>query len=461
LLFRIFAKKKNCMINKKRVTFSSKLGMILAAVGSAVGLGNIWRFPYEAGANGGGAFIIVYILCVFLIGMVAMIAEFLIGKMGRKNVVDSFNQLKPNSAWHYVGYIGLLAGVLIMGNYVVVSGWTLKYFLASSTFGLQDLTVSGYEEFFIKYTASSFEPIIYLVIFMFISHLLLSRGVKTGIEKASKIMMPILFILLLVLVINSLLLPNAIKGLEFLFKPDFSSLSYQGVLAALAQAFFSLSLGMGAMLTYSSYFREDVNIMRTTAQVVVLDTMVALLSGMVIFPAVFAYGASPEAGPGLVFKVLPNVFNQMPLGVLWSSIFYLVLIIACLTSLMSLHEVVIAYFMDKRGLSRRKASLLITIVVIVLGILSSLSMGKLNDLRLFGKTFFDILDFISASICLPLGGMLMSIFVAWILGKDKFVSGLTNDGKIVVNKTLLNVVFFLLKYIVPMAILIIFITSLL
>ena len=405
------------MKTENRGNFASKIGVLLATVGTAVGLGNVWRFPYVVGENGGGAFLLVYVLALLLLGIPGVIAEFIVGRHSQANAVDSFKKLAPKTKWHWIGYSGVLAGFLIMGYYAVVVGWTLEYLMQACMGSLSGLTTEQYGQMFDQFASHPYLPLIWMVIVMFVSHFVVSKGVSGGIEKASNILMPIFFLILLVMMVNSFFLPAASEGLTFLFKPDLSKLTPVSVLTAMGQTFFSLSLGMGCLITYSSYFKKDVKLPKTAAQVVSIDAMVAVISAVVIFPAVFSFGMQPEQGPSLVFKVLPNVFQQMPVGILWAILFYALLFIAALTSLISLHEVVTAYLYENTSMSRKKSSFLVAALVCVLGVFASLSFGKLSSLTIFGKTIFDALDFFTASILLPVGGFFISIFVGWFLDK--------------------------------------------
>lgn len=405
------------MKTENRGSFSSKIGVILATVGTAVGLGNVWRFPYIVGENGGGAFLVIYILSLLLLGIPGVIAEFIVGRHSHANAVDSFKKLAPKTKWHWIGYSGVLAGFLIMGYYAVVVGWTLEYLSQAILGNLSGMTVEQYGQVFDQFAGHPYWPLVWMVIVMLISTFVVAKGVSGGIEKISNVLMPVFFLIILVMVANSFFLPAAGQGMKYLFLPNFSELEPVAILIAIGQTFFSLSLGMGCLITYSSYFKKDVSLVKTATQVVSIDAMVAILSAMIIFPAVFSFGMQPTEGPSLVFKVLPNVFQQMPVGTLWSILFYALLFIAAITSLISLLEVVTAYIYENTSLTRRKAALLVTGMVLLLGVFASMSFGLLQDVTLFGKTFFDLLDFVTASILLPVGGFFISIFVGWFLDK--------------------------------------------
>ena len=300
------------MTEVNRATFGSKLGVIMATVGCAVGLGNIWRFPYMLGENGGAAFLAVYILCIILLGLPVMLTEFFIGRHSKRNAAGAFKLMAPGTKWSFIGYNGVLASFLILGFYSVVSGWTLEYMFQAVTGSLSNKSPEAFTQDFALFSSGIFRPIFWTIAFIGMTHFIIVSGVKDGIEKTSKIMMPLLFIILFALCIRSVTLPNAEKGLDFLFKPDFSKLTSAVVLSAMGQAFFSLSIGMGCLITYSSYFDNKTNMQNTALQVTILDTLVAVLAGVMIFPAVFSFGIAPTAGPELVFITLPNVFQQLP-----------------------------------------------------------------------------------------------------------------------------------------------------
>ncbi len=406
--------------NNKRGLWGSRLGFVLAASGSAIGLGNVWKFPYVTGQNGGGAFVLIYLVCIFAVGLPIMLAEFTLGRKTNLNPVGAFQTLKPNTPWVGVGYMGVVAGFLILSFYGVVGGWTLAYIVKSfsqSVLEFQSSKDAG--QFFGQFIANPTEVIIYHALFMGLCMGIVIRGVHGGIEKACDILMPTLFVILLLLMARSLTLPGAMEGVKFYLSPDFSKITPSVILVALGQAFFSLSLGMGAMLTYGSYLSEKENLTSATVYVVLFDTMIALLVGMVIFPAVFAMGLEPAEGPSLVFSVLPAVFSSMPFGTVVSIIFFVLLAIAAITSGISLLEVVVAYFIDQVGWTRKKAVLIVGLIIFALGIPSGLSFGVMSEVKFMDKTFFDIVDNIASNYLLPLGGMLTAVFVGWKWGIDK------------------------------------------
>ena len=403
--------------DNKRGFWGSRLGFILAASGSAVGLGNVWKFPYITGQNGGGAFVLIYLVCILVVGLPIMLAEFTLGRKTNLNPVGAFQQLKPNSAWVGIGFMGVLAGFLILSFYGVVGGWTLAYIAKSFSQAVLNFTSPKEAgQFFGSFIANSGEIIFYHALFMGICIAIVIRGVHSGIERACDILMPTLAVMLLILMVRSLTLPGAMEGVKFYLTPDFSKINASVVLIALGQAFFSLSLGMGAMLTYGSYLSEKENLTLATAYVVLFDTLIALLVGMVIFPAVFAMGLEPAEGPSLVFIVLPAVFTSMPFGTVVSIFFFTLLAIAAVTSGISLLEVVVAYCIDQIGWSRKKAVLIMGGVIFALGVPSGLSFGVMSDVKFLGMTFFDMIDNIASNYLLPLGGMLTAIFAGWIWG---------------------------------------------
>ncbi|MDR1382011.1 MAG: sodium-dependent transporter [Tannerella sp.] len=443
---------------QNRDTFGSRLGVIFATVGCAVGLGNVWRFPYMLGTNGGAAFLLVYFLCALLLGLPVMMAEFYIGRYSRRNAVGAFNVIAPKTRWRFVGYNGVLAAFLILGFYFVISGWTFEYVFQSIAGSFEGKSTGDIEAEFTAFSSSIFRPVFWTLLFIFITHFIIVTGVKNGIERSSKLLMPLLFVILVVLCIRSVTLPGAMAGLEFLFRPDFSKINSQVLLSAMGQAFFSLSVGMGCLITYSSYFGKETKLPRTALEVTVIDTLVAVLAGIMIFPAVFSFGIEPAAGVELVFITLPNVFGQLPLGNLWACIFFLLLAVAALTSTISLHEVATAFLHEERGITRKRAALLVSLGVTALAVLSSLSFGIMKDFTIFGLTFFDFLDYVTAKLMLPLGGMFICIFVGWRIDRKILKAELTNGGTVAFY--FFSIYSFLLKYIAPLAIGFIFLNEL-
>ena len=445
-------------MEKERVTFGSKLGVILATVGCAVGLGSIWRFPYMVGENGGGAFLLVFIICTAVLGLPIMITEFFIGRHSRSNAAGAFKKLAPHTQWKWIGYNGVLAAFLILGFYSVVSGWTLEYIWQAMTGSLEGKTTAEFTQDFQQFSTSALRPIVWTVVFVFLTHFIIASGVEKGIERASKVMMPALFFILIALCIRSVTLPGMEEGLDFFFHPDFDKITSSVILSAMGQTFFSMSIGMGCLITYSSYFGKDTNLQTTALEVIVLNTLVAVLAGIMVFPAVFSFGIEPTAGPELVFITLPNIFAQLPFGSLWSFVFFILLALAALTSTISLHEVATAYIHEEYHLTRKQAAWLVSIGVCILGALASLSFGLLGEYTIGGLIFFDALDYLTAKIMMPLGGMFICIFVGLRIDKKILKEELTNQGTIPFY--FFNTYAFVVKYIAPIAIGLIFLNEL-
>lgn len=437
----------------QRAQFATKAGVIATTVGSAVGLGNIWRFPFEAGTHGGAAFILIYIICVFAIGVPVICSEFVIGRGTHKNVHGAFKILQSSPAWGYFSFIGIIASLMILCFYSVVAGWTLSYFFEALSGNMTDGNLHNFTEEFNAFTASPVKSTLCTVAFLFINYLIVVRGVKKGIEKISNIVMPFLAIILVILLVDALFLPNADKGLEFMFKPDFSKITPSVFLGAMGQAFFSLSLGLSCLLTYSSYFKDDTPLVKNAMTIAVLDTFVAIVSGIIVFSAVFSFGAEPAAGPKLVFDVLPGIFNAMPGGYFWAVLFFLLLIFASITSTISMSEISIAYFSEEWGFSRKNATKLCTAIAVIFGILCTLSFGVLSDFKIFGKTLFDLFDYMSSNVLLPLGGIVFSIFVGWSAKKSFVYNQLTNHGTRCLSSY--KIILFLIRYIAPTSIILI------
>jgi len=449
-------------MKEERVNFGSLLGAILATAGSAVGLGNIWRFPYMAGENGGAAFILIYIFSVFLLGIPCMISEFIIGRHGAANSARAYSIMARGTAWKYIGLMGVGTGFLITSYYAVVSGWCLQYIYASVMGELKGDT-AYVANYFSEFSQSTFRPILWTVVILLMTHFVIIRGVRSGIEKASKLMMPTLFVLLLIIVIASCMLPNADKGISFLLKPDFTKLNSKVFLGALGQSFYSLSIGMGAIATFASYFSRKTNLMKTAVQVSVVDTMVGILAGLMIFPAAFSVGINPDSGPSLIFITLPNVFNQafsaMPIiGVVVAIMFYALLSLAALTSLISLHEVSTAFFFEELHISRKRGATIVTALTCFLGAFCSLSLGNHEWLHIFGKSIFDWFDFITGQILLPLGGFLTCLFMGWFVPKQILRDEFTNWGTL--RGSLFAVWLFCVRFVCPVCILAIFLNQL-
>ena len=439
--------------------FGSKLGIIAAAAGSAVGLGNIYRFPCELGNNGGGAFLLVYLLIVLCLGVPVMLSEFVIGRRTQKNPIGAFKALRPKSAWPVLGYMGVACALVIMAFYSTVAGWTLEYTVKAIGNQFQGKSLETIENEFTAFHNVGWKNILWQGIFIFLTGFVVFRGVANGIEKYSKVLMPLLVVILLVLAVRSVTLPRGTDGLVFLFKPDFSKITGSVLISALGQAFFSLSMGMGVLITYGSYIKKDDNMATTALSVTLSDTLVAVLAGVVIFPAAFSFGVQPTAGMGLVFNTLPMIFNQMAGGYYFCIIFFVLLAVAALTSTISLLEVIVAYLVEEVHLSRRWSTVLASVACLAVGVFASLSLKDGSSIAIGGKSFFDCLDFLSSNILLPLGALLIVIFVGWILGKTAFFNEITNEGKL--KLSLKGVIYVIIKFVAPLAIAVIFISGLL
>ena len=419
------------MAKLERAGFGTKLGVILATAGSAVGLGNIWRFPYMAGQNGGAVFIMIYIFCVLLLGIPCMISEFIIGRHGQSNTARAYRKMAGGTAWSLIGYMSVLTGFLITGYYAVVSGWCLEYVWASLLGKLQG-EPAYITQYFTTFSQTPMKPIFWTLVILLASYLIVENGVRDGIERASKLMMPTLFILLLIIVVASCMLPNADKGIEFLFN----------------------------ICTYASYYSKYTNLTNAAVQISIIDFIVALLAGLVIFPAAFSVGVSPDSGPSLIFITLPNVFYQafsvIPgLGYFVSVLFYVLLSMAALTSLMSLHEVSTAFLQEEMVITRKKAALIVSISTMIVGVICSLSLGAWNTHKIFGMTVFDLFDFVTGQLFLPIVGFLTCIFIGWFVPHKIVRDEFTNWGTLR-NGTLYHIYMFLIKYVCPLCILFIF-----
>lgn len=430
--------------------------MILASVGSAVGLGNVWRFPMEAGRGGGAAFILVYIVFVLILALPVMCSEFIVGRMGRANAADSFKRLAPNGYWPLVGYMGVLAGFLILSFYVVVAAWTLYYTVESLQGSL--LVEHDFSLFYSDFSTDTWHPLLYVFLFLVANTVIIAGGVQKGIERCSKWMMPLLFLIILVLAGFSLSLPGASEGVRFLLYPDFSKLTVGVVLSAMGQAFFSLSVGIGCLATYASYFKKDVDLMHSSFVICFLDTCVAVLSGIVIFPVVFSIGAQADAGPGLVFITLPHIFNSVlgPSPVanyLFSALFYILLLVAALTSSVSMQEMVTALVHEKCHVKRPLASVLVAVAAMVCAAACSLSFGAWRDVTVFGMGFFALFDFITAKFMLPIGGLCFCVFVSWVMKRSVVESELCGGRLSKTRRVIVSVVYFFMRVVAPLCLL--------
>lgn len=442
----------------QRGSFGSKTGMIAAAAGSAIGLGNIWRFPYIVGENGGAAFIFVYLLIIILIGLPILMSEFALGRKTNKNVFGAFRELAPNTKWYGVGILGIFTSLIVLSFYNVVSGWTLSFLADSLMNKFNGATIDEISLGFNSFVSNGWQPIIWVAVFIIILVRIVVSGIEKGIEKFNKILMPMLFIILILLCINSLSLPGFGEAVDFLFTPDFSKINIKVVLNALGQAFFSLSLGMGTMMTYGSYMRKDDKMLTTAVSVVIADVSIALLAGIAIFPAVFSYGIEPSSGPDLVFKALPAIFGQMSGGYILGALFFLLLVIAAITSAISIFEVLTSYFVEELKFTRKRAVTIIALVVFCFSSLCALSMMPDSILRIGEYNMFDMFDKISSIYMMPIGGFFIALYAAWFMKKGELKMELSSNGMYKVKYW--SVFNFVMKYIAPVVILLVFLTSL-
>ncbi len=448
--------------NVKRDGFGSRIGIIAAAAGSAIGLGNIWKFPYITGENGGGAFLVVYLICIVLIGLPVMIAEFTIGRRAQRNAVGAFKSLSPKSPWFLGGLLGVLAAFLILAFYGVVAGWTVKYVVFSLQNNFSGMDAAAIGNLFSNFIEKPIQPVIYQVAFMALTSFIVFFGIKGGIERASKILMPLLLVLILVLDIRALTLPGSRAGFNFLFVPDWSKLTASGVLEALGHAFFTLSLGMGTMITYGSYIRKKEKLVSTAAYVTIADTAIALLAGLAIFPAVFSFGVEPGAGPGLVFVTLPQVFNQMTGGYIMSILFFTLLALAALTSSISILEVVVAYLDEEFKIKRHITTIIASLVITLIGIPTSLGFGKWSHVKIVGNSIFDSFDLLASNFLMPLGGLIAALFIGWGIKWSEVEDELTNGGELTSPLSIISIKIFkiFIRYIAPIAVVIVFLYKL-
>ena len=445
-----------------RENFGSKIGAVLAAAGSAVGLGNIWRFPIETGRNGGAAFIIIYIACILLIGLPVMLSEFMIGRHTQANTARAYQKLAPGTQWKWVGRLGVFSGFFIMCYYCVVAGWTIEYAMLALTNQFAGKTPHDFPKIFNEFVANPWMPIIWLIVFVVMTHFVIVKGVTKGIERWSKILMPVLFGLVVVLVVCSVTSPGAKTGLEFLLKPDFSKITGKTVLSAMGQAFYSLSLGMGCLCTYASYFDKKTSLGKTALQVASIDTMIALMAGFIIFPAASSAGyhlAPKDVGASLLFITLPNVFQQafsgIPmLGNVVALMFYALLSMAALTSTISIHEIATVFFHEELHLSRRAAATIVSAICGVFAVVCALSVGAVPGLRLFGLSAMDFGDTLTSQYLLPIGSFFTCLFVGWVVPKAVVFDELTNSGT--VSLRIYRLWLFAVRVVCPIAILLIF-----
>lgn len=444
-----------------RDSFGSRFGALLAMAGSAVGLGNLWRFPYLVGENGGAAFIIIYVILSFVICLPIFISEFVIGRRSQENAYSAFRDLSGGSAWRWVGLFTIFVPMVVLSYYSVIGGWSIEYLLKSCTFSFTGgASQASINTFFTNFVTSTWGPLAVHTAFLFLTMLIVVVGIKDGIERFSKVMMPLLFLMVLSIAIYSLTLPGAMAGVDYLFNPDFSKITGKACAAALGQAFFSLSLGFGTILTYASYVDKKEDILFQSTATAASDLMFALVAGLAIMPAVFAFGISPQAGPGLVFETLPYVFGQMPAGGLVAILFFLALLVAALTSSISMLEVAVAYLVEEKKIPRIWACVILFVICWVVGGLCSLSFGPLSHIKIDGGNLFDFFDNLSSNILMTLGSLLTVLFVGWRLKKTDVYDEFTNGGTLSRNAKIFGVLWFLIRYICPLAIAIIFLSGL-
>ena len=454
------------MAPKNRETFGSRMGMLLAMAGSAIGLGNIWRFPYTLGQNGGAAFLLLYVLMLVLICLPVMISEYLIGRRGGSNPFRTFDILAPGTKWRWIGFIAVLSSACILSFYCVVGGWSVKYLADACSGGLMSFD-GDYSEFFGAFISNPWKPLFYTLLFLGITGLIIAFGVRKGIERMSKLMIKILFLIIVLVVIRSLTLPGAVEGVRYMFVPDFSKVTADTCIAAMGQAFFSLSIGCGCILTYASYVDKNENIAASSAWISFFDTAFAVIAGLAIIPAVYAIarmnGVDPNvsAGPGLVFITLPGVFKSMPLGGVAALLFFLTLLLAAITSAISLMEVVVAFIIEELRRSRVRAVLTSFLLCGGVGVFCSLSFGPLEGFKLFGLSVFDFFDYITSNILLPVGGLLLAVFAGWRLKRANYLDELTNCGNLNIPRWLALTIYYLVKLVAPLAISVIFLNCIL
>lgn len=445
----------------ERANFKNTLGVILATAGSAVGLGNVWRFPYMTGQNGGASYIVIYILCVLLLGIPCMISEFIIGRHSASNTARAYNKM-GNRWWGIIGMLSVSTGFLITCYYVIVSGWCLQYMYATLLGELLG-DAAYFISYFSDFSSNPWKPLLWVAVFMGITHWVIIHGVRGGIERASKVLMPALFILLLVIVVASCMLPGAERGISFLLKPDFSKIDGSVCLNAMGQSFYSLSIGMGCICTYASYFSRRTNLSQSAIQISVIDCLVAILAGLMIFPAAFSVGVQPDSGPSLIYITLPNVFQQafsaVPfVGTIVSFAFYALMSLAALTSMISLHEVSTAFFQEEMHISRKRSATIVSVSTSVIAIFCSLSLAGVDWLVIGGKSLFDWFDFVTGQLFLPIVGFFACLFIGWYVPKDIVRDEFTNWGTL--RSPLYPVFLVCVRFVCPTGILLVFLNQL-
>lgn len=444
-------------MKEQRGAFSSNFGTMMAVVGSAVGLGNIWRFPYLAGVNGGAAFLLLYLFLILLVGLPLILSEFVIGRATHRGAVGSFKQLAPRSKWYLVGYMGVVAGFCILGFYSVISGWSVRFLYDSIINANVGLSHDEIAASFNAFKNTGWQPILLSAGFLALTAVVVLKGVEKGVERCNKILMPLLIFILLLLCINSFTLDGFRAGMSFLFKPDFSKITANTVLDALGQVFFTLSLGMGVMITYSSYVVKPENMLRSKGIVTMIDTSIAIISGIAIFPAVFTFGISPTQGPDLIFLTLPNVFGQMAGGQYVGILFFLLITIAALTSMVSIFEMMTNYMMEELKMTRRRAVLWLLITLCLVAALCAQSQVEGSRLMIGDYNVFDFLDMLSSNYLMTIGGLLIVIFAGWHISEKRLRKVFTTNG--MYNNRIFPVFRFVIRYVSPIAVAIIFLSK--
>jgi len=442
-----------------RESFGSRFGALVVMAGSAVGLGNLWRFPYLVGENGGAAFIIIYIALSFLICLPIFISEFVVGRRSQKNAYAAFRDLSGGGVWRFVGLFTVIVPLVVVSYYSVIGGWSIEYFFKACTLSFTG-SESSIGTMFADFVSNPWMPLVCHTLFLLATTLIVVIGIKDGIEKFSKIMMPLLFFIVIAIAIYSLTLPGAGKGVDYLFKPDFSKIDAKACAAALGQAFFSLSLGFGTIMTYASYVDRKENVLFQSTATAVSDLMFAMIAGLAIMPAVFAFGVDPQSGPGLVFETLPFVFSKMPAGGFVAILFFIALIVAALTSSISMLEVAVAYLVEERKFSRTGACITLFCLTWTVGAVCSLSFGPLSGVLIGGRNIFDFFDNLSSNVLMTLGSLFTVLFVGWRLKKTDIYDEFTNGGTLGTNVKIFGVLWFLIRYAAPLAIITIFVTNL-
>jgi NSS family neurotransmitter:Na+ symporter len=449
------------MVSKTAVRdgFTSHLGVIAATLGSAVGLGNIWKFPYLTGTNGGAAFIIIYLACTLLVGLPVMISELAIGRKARANAITSLQKLAPHTPWWLVGAIGVLSAFLILAFYTEVAAWVFAYIVKSLSGALLSTDPNVTSAAFTSLVSSPTQSLVWQWVVLGWVAFIIAAGVSKGIEAMTKRLMPLLFLLLLAVGIRSLTLPGASEGLAFVFRPDFSAVTWGTVLVAMGLSFFKLSVGMGTMITYGSYFRDDQNIPATATRVMLADLLVSMLAGIAIFPAVFAFGFQPDAGPSLLFITIPAVFSSMPLGNVFMVLFFVLAAVAATGAMLSLFEVPVAFLNERLGWSRIKATLVTFVTLALVGSTAALSNSTLADFTLFGKTMFDLFDYATSNVLLPVGGLFICLFVGWRWGLPQVRAALSNQGALR-NERIIQAFFGTAKIVTPILVFVVLLNGL-